>query len=229
MSRGFTLLEILLAIVILGTVLSTVFVSYSKTYQIINDVETQLDVYAMARTTLDRITEDLGSLHISEQSFTANPDDPKPLWHLFEGSDNTVGGESADTLVFTSRAHIGFGPEDETGMMGIIAYTTEEREDGGPLVLLRGDRLLLEKKPEEQLEELPKGFSVCEGLASVEFKYYDEDGVEEESWSFAKERDVPWRVSITLAFVNPVAEDSRYIFSTSVAIPVRKPIFESEE
>ncbi len=64
--KGFTLLEILIAMFIFGVVLTTIFTSYTGTFRIIDETESQTDIYAMARTVMIRMQEDLESVHFKE-------------------------------------------------------------------------------------------------------------------------------------------------------------------
>lgn len=66
--EGFTLLEILLALSILATVLSTVFASYTGAFRLVSETEGQAEIYQMARIALERIVEDLESFYLPMES-----------------------------------------------------------------------------------------------------------------------------------------------------------------
>jgi len=68
-ARGFTLLEIMIAIFILGVVLTTIYAAYTGTLRVIKDIEDESLIYKMARTTLDRMTRDLTSLQRFDGKF----------------------------------------------------------------------------------------------------------------------------------------------------------------
>src|SRR5664279_4114568 len=68
-TSGFTLVEIMIAILILGLVLSTVYAAYSSTMKIVRDIEYENNLYKMARTTMDRLIKDLSSLQLASGSF----------------------------------------------------------------------------------------------------------------------------------------------------------------
>ncbi|MBW1691930.1 MAG: prepilin-type N-terminal cleavage/methylation domain-containing protein [Deltaproteobacteria bacterium] len=46
---GFTLIEILIAIMIFATLLTTIYTSYTGTFRVIEDTESQAEIYRMAR------------------------------------------------------------------------------------------------------------------------------------------------------------------------------------
>ena len=65
---GFTLLEIVVAIAIFAVIVSLIYPAYTGTYRNIEIAETQAEIYAMARTAMIRIVEDLESTYIPEPS-----------------------------------------------------------------------------------------------------------------------------------------------------------------
>src|SRR5271169_1451866 len=66
---GFTLVEILIAIFILGLVMATVYVSYSGILKTAHQMEEEGNIYKMARTSMDRMITDLSSLQPSAGYF----------------------------------------------------------------------------------------------------------------------------------------------------------------
>jgi len=101
--KGFTLLEILIALSIFAIVIPTIFVSYTGTFRIINETESQADIYEMARIALERIREDLESACF----FFRESEGPKKGTAIqpyqFTGDHAEIQGRSADTLSFISR------------------------------------------------------------------------------------------------------------------------------
>ena len=61
-NRGFTLVELLLAIFIFSIVVSTVYGSYRVTFSLVNRTERKLEIAGRAHVVLERITEDISSL-----------------------------------------------------------------------------------------------------------------------------------------------------------------------
>lgn len=219
--KGFTLLEILIAIFILVTVLSTIYASYTGTLRIVEETQSQAELYQVARVVLERITEDLESLY-SPTKAAASPVGPSGLEDDEElvgliGEENEIGGQSADTMRFFSRAHLVFGEQDLPCGTAEIGYYVEEDETGESLILYRSDRLKVEEAPEEG----GGGLLLCEGLASIDFRYYDADGEEYEDWE-SQDKGIPRLVSISLEFVNPSNPETPLKFVTSVALPLRE-------
>jgi general secretion pathway protein J len=217
--NGFTLLEVLISIMILATVLSTVFASYSGTFRIVGETESQAEIYHMARIALERMLEDLESVYVpanSDSSEEADMNESDDRTYEFQGEDEELDGQSADTMGFPSRAQLVFDEEEQQwGIVG-IRYFAEKDENSGNLTFFRDERSFLE----ESGDEVHKGLPLCEDLASVEFKYVDRDGEELDIW--APEDGTPSMVSISLGFVNPSNPETPLIFATNVALPTRK-------
>ncbi len=212
---GFTLLEILIAIFILVTVLSTVFASYTGTLRIVGETESKAEIYQMARTALERILEDLECIYMHEEAGTSESEEAEKLPE-FTGKEDEIEGRSADMLRFPSRAHLLFGEQDQSWATTEISYYVEEGAQGEGLVLYRSDRPYLEATSVESGDGLP----LCEKLLSVDFAYYDAEGEEYESWDPSSEEGIPRLVSISLEFINPSDPDAPLRFVTSVALPV---------
>ena len=214
--NGFTLLEVLISIMILATVLSTVFASYSGTFRIVDETESQAEIYHMARTALERMLEDLESLfvpaerHKTKENETSDIDAQR---FIIEGIDDDIGGQSADSLRFPSQARIVFGEEGQPRTVAEIRYFVEEEERSGRLTLFREETNLLEANDQES----SRGVPLCENLASVEFKYMGLEGDEEDSWD--PEQGIPRMVFVSLGFVNPSNPEASLLFTTNIAVP----------
>lgn len=219
--RGFTLLEILIALSIFAIVISTIFASYTGTFRIINETESQADIYGMARIALERIQEDLESTYFffreSEDSKqgTAGPS------YQFVGEHTEIQGRSADTLSFVSRAHLVFSGEDEYSGAAAIAYYVRKTDEKESLSLYRSDTPYFLEPPEQGTG----GLILCDGLLSVSFTYYDADGVPYDNWDSTSEEfkdRLPVMVSVLLEFMNKADPETPFKFMTGIAIPMAK-------
>jgi prepilin-type N-terminal cleavage/methylation domain-containing protein len=199
-SNGFTLLEILLALSILATVLSTVFASYTGTFRVVSETESQAEVYQMARIALGRILEDLESFY------------PEP-----KNKENPISGGDETSLHFLSKAHVVFGEEDQSLGTTEISYEVGEGDGDEGMILYRGER------PQWGEEEDAGGLALCEKLWTedpVKFSYYDAEGKEMDNWDPSSEDQVLKRVSVALQFINPSDPEAPLEFATSVYLRV---------
>ena len=217
--RGFTLLEVLLAIFILTVVVTTVFSAFSGTFKVVTETESQGEIYAMARTALERISEDLASVYVGDLSKTKKSEEGAHQQRfLFVGEDRKVNDQNADTLRFLSYAHVSFKAGRQEEGPAEIVYYTQRNEDSGEQALYRSDTLDYLEGPEIG----SGGFLLCDRLRWVDFTYYDREGVLHNAWD-TKENNgktaLPSRVEISMGFENALDPENPLQFMTGVALP----------
>jgi general secretion pathway protein J len=208
--KGFTLIEILIAIFILTIVLSTIYAAYTGTHRIVKDTEYGNDIYSMARTTMQRMVADLESVCKYNGSFK------------FTSLRKEINGQEFTMLTFLSSAHLSFDDDNSSGIASISYYFEEDSENKGYL-LLRKDTL--NKTEEEGETTTGQGFILCDRLYSLKYKFYDSKGEEYNSWDSASDLGVqkdkaPSVVSIHLDFINPDNSDNPYKFTTKAFLPM---------
>ncbi len=212
-TTGFTLLEIMIALFILAVVLTTIFGSYTGTFRIISETESQADIYAMARVALERIQEDLESVYISKT------DEDAVMRTRFVGEDKQINEKDADSMRFISRAHVVFDKEESNSGTTEICYDVGKSPDEDGLVLFRSDTPEFQGAPNKEID----GLILCENLFSVNFIYYDTKGKECDAWDSTYEESMsglPAQVSIVLEFVNKANPKEPLRFMTGIAIPM---------
>ena len=220
---GFTLIEILIAIVIFATLLTTIYASYTGTFRVIDNTESQAEIYRMARIAMERMLEDLESVYIQKGNEHAGSGGDKGSSFQFLGEEREIMGRRADTLRFASSAHIDFSGKNPGHGTAQIGYFVRENTDGEDFVLYRSDNPLF--KETYPFDEESGGLVLCEGLASVEFTYYGEDGGVFNSWDSTiedMENKIPKMVSISLEFQNTLNPELPIRFMTSVALPMEQ-------
>jgi prepilin-type N-terminal cleavage/methylation domain-containing protein len=211
--HGFTLAELLIAILILSLVLSLTYAAFNTTFTSVDSGDASSRFGERARITLERISEDLQSFYGGENGF-------------FQGESESFAMGRADLLSFTSRAHLRFNREQQARGVTAITYTVEEVGDSGELRLYRNDAPVL---PGVEAEE-EKGFLLCEGLREMAFTYVDEEGGEFDRWDSSlaeedEEVEYPRLVRIKIGFFSAETdeEDSEenVYFSTAIALPTQ--------
>ncbi|MEA3414753.1 MAG: prepilin-type N-terminal cleavage/methylation domain-containing protein [Thermodesulfobacteriota bacterium] len=208
--NGFTLIEILIAIFILTTVLTTVYAAYTGTFRIIKDTRRGDNIYSMARTAMNIMARDMESVCGYRDSFK------------FASAE--IEKEDFVELSFLSSAHLDFEDERSSGVAFINYYVVEDNEKDS-CILKRKDELYRDKAEDADKDALKKGgYILCEGLQSLTYKFYDSSGEEYDSWDSESELktqkdSAPSAVSIHMDFINPDNEDMPYRFMTKVFLP----------
>ena len=219
--RGFTLLEVLLAMTVLAVVVAMLTLSLSGSMRVFDGAEQDEEIYSMAQTALQRISEDLASAFASKDS-------------LFVGESVMEDGHRADTVQFCSLAHVVFNPEKQKPGLGLISYRLEEEPGGGGTFrLVRSDQLLLPVEEKEEDSELSPAFILADDLRSFQLTYFDRTGQEFDNWPQEVEQQpaeeaqnptavpqLPAAVHCILEFWDDREEGTTQIFSTRVLLPV---------
>jgi type II secretory pathway pseudopilin PulG len=210
-----TLLEIMLALLILGTVVTMVSITLSGSLNVLNSTRTRGEIYHRAQVALLRMSEDIGSAVL-----VADVD--------FVGTEEQIGGQDAHSLQFTSTAHVVFNREEDNPGIALISYIVQEdAENEGGLVLIRSDHLLATAGDGTDGGEIEGGLLLCDRLRSVKLSYFDEEGEELDTWTTEEDafdnesvRKLPVAVSIILEFWVDRENDVSIEFSTRVLLPV---------
>jgi general secretion pathway protein J len=209
---GFTLLEILIAVLILGVVLSTVYAAYSSTLTTIREMGDASRSYKMARVTLDRMMRDLSSLQPHSGAFVLHAD------------DETIGSRRFSSISFWSAAHLTFGETEISGYPAYIAYSVREDPGGGSFSLWRSD--VPGVKP-PQGRTAGGGLIICQNIQTLNLRYYDDGGRESDSWdtsslSAQQKGKPPAVVQVELSLVNAREPEKPFKFMTKIFLPVNK-------
>ena len=212
-NKGFTLIEILIAVLILGIVLSTVYASYTGTFRIIRETQYDAEVYSMARSALDRIARDLQSAALWRGAFT------------FVTKPQTLGDRDFVRLAFRSAAHVAFSDKEVPEGVAVIEYSVEEGTDKEGYVLTRSDSLYRDTGKEQPP---PGGFLLCDRVEALNYTFFDETGKEYTEWNSdgdieAQKKRVPFAVLIRLSFINEANRDRPYLFTTRIRLPFNRP------
>lgn len=208
--EGFTLIEILIAIFILGLVMATVYASYTGTLKTARQLEEEGDIYKMARASMDRIIKDLSSPQISSGSFDLRTEKIK------------LGGREFHSIFFWSASHLAFGDSRDEGRPAAISYYVKKNDDNKSFSLWRTD--VSGSKP-NGTENTEGGFVICRNIDTFRLTFYDPSGTETDSWDSSvsggnQTGKIPAAVKIELFVVNANDPEKPYKFMTKVFLPV---------
>ena len=213
--KGFTLVELLLAVVILGLVVTTVLVSYNTVFSTTDALESSSNIYEMARNCLKQMTVDLESIYISPPPIYKAPEfDNEPSDFRVVGLSKDSSGTGFAQLRFTSRAHLPLENSHRRGIAEIVYYV-QAKEDGSQ-VLKRSDNLY----PYPEFEEKGSDPTLCEHVKSLAFTFLDDEGSGNDSWdseSDAFAYATPRAIGIELEIGD---EQRSHTFKTLVHLPV---------
>ena len=175
-SRGFTLIEMLISIAILGFVMIAVYQSFDQGFRSYRTVVDNRELYETARLVMDRFQDDLSSAILFPDS--------DQLVFLGEDEDSFEGWPS-DSLVFGTVNHLRLDPRlPESDQAEVHYWVAEDRSTGERHLLRREDPY-----PDEDHERGGFTLLLAEDVRGLELRYYD--GTEwHEQWDARHEGEV---------------------------------------
>ena len=222
---GFTLLELLIAIMVFSVIVTTIYGSLRAVLSKNDAIMHGSDIHEMARTCLNRIILDLNALYVELPPFYKQPgfnDPPNP--YRFVAEKTSVGTKYYSKLRFTSTAHLPMAGNSNYGIGEIIYYIMKNEDPDANPVLKRADRSypFFQNDDFKEREEDP---TLCEDVDELTFTYYDEDGQEHDEWN--SESDyykyaTPRMIGIRLKIKR---NSETYTFYTKVMLPVYREQF----
>ena len=120
---GFTLIEILVAILILGVVVTTILASFNMVFSTTEALESSNLYYEMGKNCLNRMILDLKAIHVAQRPIYRPPElDTTPDPYRIVGSQSDSVGTNFAEIRFASRAHLPMGEDTRTGIAEIVYY-----------------------------------------------------------------------------------------------------------
>jgi prepilin-type N-terminal cleavage/methylation domain-containing protein len=215
-SSGFTLFEVLMAMAILGVLLSLLYMTFHQSMAAVAQTEERAEVIQQGRMILERIAGDLRG------AFLPDPQQqlPSPAFvYGLVGKSTKEGDTFRDRIDFSASTppyavfdkgageivEIGYFLDHAPGAKGLTLFRRQDLPGDGDL--LRGGRTL----------------PICDGVRGLNFVYFSRDAVKEKSavgrkdWDTlqgAQRNQLPRRIAMELAL-----EDARgrvHTFRTQV-------------
>jgi type II secretion system protein J len=203
--RGFTLLEILIAIAILALVVSSLYGAYSGTLDTTEMVENIRDVDQVARVALTQMVDDFKSLYYEK----AKGEDEESPYSF--GGVTEAEGDGGAIVAFATTSRLDFDMTFPSQRINRVSYILEKQPDNEKLY-----QLVRREIPFADLSGARQEFEIeiADGVESLSLTYFDEDGQQFAQWDSKAEGRLPRLVRIRLQMTG----DKSRVFSTSVAI-----------
>jgi general secretion pathway protein J len=216
MKRGFTLLEIILAVTILSLIGTMIYGGFSQTALNKARIEEDVDHSRIVHMALERMTRELTMAFVSTH---VNPSlDLQVQNTAFVGKDN--GRE--DRIDFTSFSHRRlYRNAPESDQNEISYFVTEHPDDPDINVLARREQNRIDEDPRRG----GKSQILVENVEELNIEYFDPLLSEwVDSWdsvnTLAQPNRLPTQVRIRLAVKDPRRRSATKAFGTRVVIPI---------
>lgn len=201
---GFTLLEILVAVMMLSFVFTVLFVSYRQLIADARMVGERNTLSEMTGAALHHVVTDLKSAFMLTPPFYRPPGitDTETSPYRFYGASTPLDGSLFSDIRFVTGRHIDLRGGGAEGLAVVRYYVDGDRETG---YRLRRKDHLVSFDGADPLDEWPDPV-VCENVSRFDISYIDAAGTTHEEWdseSSTFEYATPTTVSIVLAVVRP--------------------------
>ncbi len=200
---GFTLIEVLITIAILGLVMTTAFQLFEGITRAEARALQGLGRRHAVEILLDRMASELvGTVMLHRQEGT------DPLFHpyLFVGSDGGAGIEDRDRLRFITQTPARRAGESVAGGLRMVTYVPVER--GTDVIDLMRQEEPLPMGLQREIRE--EGQTIAEDIASFSLRFEAEDGIEwQDEWDSSQVEHLdmlPLNVEIAVRLIE---EDDR--------------------
>lgn len=194
-ARGFTLIEVLIAVALLATIAGLVSMGFAGTFQ-----------------ALEALTDDAGRDHQIRVALSMMADELASTRRLttfpWAGRNSDLDGRPADILAFVTAGHIRYRPDAPEGDMSRVLYSRE------------ADRLVrLETRNLYGLSaDIVEQAELARGVVGFNVRYFDRNtGAWVDEWDGELRQSVPDAVLVELTLLN--AKKEPRTFSQWVSIP----------
>ncbi|CAM3356097.1 prepilin-type N-terminal cleavage/methylation domain-containing protein [Corallococcus sp. ZKHCc1 1396] len=219
-ARGFTLMEIMVAVSItalMGTVVAMAFQTGINAKEV---VEGEAERYRMVRVSLNRMAREIGSAYVSDRY------DLRRFRDQNDRPTNFVG--ERDKLLFTTFSHQRLYTDVKESDQAVVEYFVENSTERATR-----QRLDLKRRVNPNVgERMDRGGTtdvLFEGVKSVEFAYWDSEKKEwDDEWDTRrteKKSILPTRVRITVVALDESGKEARYTTQTRIVLNTELPRF----
>lgn len=216
-SRGFTLMEVMVAVGITALMGGMVAASFSTSFHAREVVQDEADRYRMIRTAFSRMSRELGGAYVSDRY------DAERYRDQNDRPSNFIG--ERDRLTFTSFAHQRlYADSKESDQMAV-----EYRVGTSPDPKAKGREDLIRRENPIVQDRIDRGGTedtLFEDVKKIEFAYWDSEKKDwDDEWDTRRvERKglLPTRVRITVFADDENGKEQRY--STQVRIMLNTEI-----
>ncbi len=213
--NGFTLIEVLIAVVLLAIISLLVWQSMGSSIGSKDRSEKREGTYRAATLTMDRMTRDLSmAVLFSNLDFLGvSPNGEQMTKSVFIGTNS---GDQ-DQLTFDTLSHVRYIKDVKESDLSEVTYFLEkdtESEQPGLYLLKKREK----SPPDANPAEGGTAMTLLEGVKELNFRYYDPAKTEfKDEWDSTKLDNLnklPRAVEITLVVQDPNDEEASLRFAT---------------
>lgn len=216
--RGFTLMEIMVAVGITGMMGAMIAISFSSTFKAREVVVEESDRYRQIRVAFARITREIGSAYVSDRY------DSKRYRDQNDRPTNFIG--ERDQLIFSTFAHQRMYADVKESDQMVVEYkvgTSPDRDAKGRQDLIRRENPLVQDRIDRGGEE----DVLLEGVKKLEFSYWDSEKKDwDDEWDtrrMERRSILPTRVRVTIIALDENGKEAQYTTQVRIMLNTEIP------
>ena len=219
-ARGFTLIEVVVAVGITAMIGGLIAVAFQSGYRAKELVEGEADRYRALRTGTDRMVREISAAFVSDHYDTRRYRDQN------DRPTNFIG--KRDRLLFTSMAHQRlYADAKESDQMVVEYYTKSATGPDGKTqlnLMRREDSILDDRMDRGGNEDV-----LLEGIKRIDFTYWDSDKKDwVDEWDtrrLEKKSILPVRVKLSISAIDETGREARYTTQARIVLNTEIPRF----
>jgi general secretion pathway protein J len=217
-SRGFTLMEVMVAVAITALMGTVVAMAFQTGITAKETVETDADRYRQVRVSMNRMAREVGSAYVSDRF------DLKRFRDQNDRPTNFVG--ERDKLMFTTFSHQRLYTDVKESDQAVVEYFVEassDREARGRQDLKRR----VNPNVDDRMDRGGTTDTLFEGVKGLEFAYWNSEKKEwDDEWDTRRtelKALLPTRVRITVTAVDESGKEARYTTQARIMLNTELP------
>jgi type II secretion system protein J len=206
--RGFTLLELLVALGIAAVVITLLYETFNAVLRSTQLVDEESEIDQMVRISMERMTNELRSAYWRSPSETVGSS-----MFMFVGQDSIATDYPTDTLRFSTLSHARVSSKNADPTVSIVEYALVPVPETDTAVLMHREETTPLSPSASGLEE----YELAESVVGLSFRYFDGKDWSEQ-WNDADKKRLPKAVEIQLIIKDRSGQERR--FTTQTDIPI---------
>jgi general secretion pathway protein J len=220
--RGFTLLEIIVAVAITAMIGAVIAAAFASGFRAKELVESEAERYRGLRISMDRMVHEIGAAFVSDRY------DLRRFRDQNDRPTNFIG--TRDRLLFTSLAHQRLYADAKESDQMVVEYSVRTSTAAGA----RGRQDLMRRENpnlygEDRMDRGGAEDVLLEDVKRVEFSYWDSDKKDwVNEWDTRRQEKksiLPTRVKIALFRSDEGGKEQRYTTETRIMLNTEIPRF----
>lgn len=220
-ARGFTLIEVVIAIAMTAFIGVVIGVTFNTTIINKDIIESQAERYRMLRTAMSRMVREISAAYVSDRY------DSKRYRDAFDRPTNFVG--TRDKLLFSTLSHQRLYADAKESDQMVVEYSVKSSPDSkakGRTDVVRREKALIE----ERMDRGGTEDTLFESAKKLEFQYWNSERKQwDDEWDTRraeKKSILPSRVKITLYALDENGKEVRYSTQARIMLNTEFPRFQ---